>query len=253
MVQAVNTFIEKLSGTECVDHAQGLVAKTLADFGIENYAYFAFNRFSDLDVNLPDLPREKPVLLHSYAQEWVDRYVENDYANIDPVVETGLASVVSFGWGGNKYRKVLGDKSRAFMDEASEFGLAKGYTVPVHGVRGEVGALSVALSNTSQESEKHFQAFSHEIQLIALHFHTQMGERILSQEKHKQIRLSKRERECLLWAAEGKTAWETGEILKISENTVREYIKNACRKLNVHSKNHAVVKAMVLGLIKPNV
>ncbi|MBF0251225.1 MAG: helix-turn-helix transcriptional regulator, partial [Alphaproteobacteria bacterium] len=67
------------------------------------------------------------------------------------------------------------------------------------------------------------------------------------------LHLSQREQECLTWASQGKTAWETSEILMISENTVRDYIKSACKKLGVYSKNHAIVKAMLLGLIRPNI
>ncbi|MBY3123131.1 helix-turn-helix domain-containing protein [Rhizobium laguerreae] len=34
------------------------------------------------------------------------------------------------------------------------------------------------------------------------------------------LSLSPREKECLLWIAQGKTSWETAVIMGISENTV---------------------------------
>src|SRR5262245_54643419 len=44
------------------------------------------------------------------------------------------------------------------------------------------------------------------------------------------IELSDREKTCLGWTALGKSSWETGQILLISENTVIFHIKNAMRK-----------------------
>jgi DNA-binding CsgD family transcriptional regulator len=65
------------------------------------------------------------------------------------------------------------------------------------------------------------------------------------------VHLTDRERDCLLWTARGKTAWEVGQILVISEETVLFHLKNTTRKLCVFSKHHAVVKAIVQGYILP--
>lgn len=68
----------------------------------------------------------------------------------------------------------------------------------------------------------------------------------------KRIHLTKQERQCLLWAAEGKTSWEISAILRVSERTVRFHIHNASEKLNVASRQHAVARAVSLGLINPH-
>ena len=39
--------------------------------------------------------------------------------------------------------------------------------------------------------------------------------------------LTLREREVLWWAAQGKSAWESGEILHITERTVDQHTQNA--------------------------
>ena len=56
--------------------------------------------------------------------------------------------------------------------------------------------------------------------------------------------LSNREREVLQWAAVGKSDWEIGEILSISEKTANAHIENVKRKYGVTSRVHAVVKGM---------
>jgi DNA-binding CsgD family transcriptional regulator/TolB-like protein len=63
------------------------------------------------------------------------------------------------------------------------------------------------------------------------------------------VTLSSREQVCLGWAAQGKSSWDIGAILAISENTVNFHIKNAMKKLQTTSRTVAAIKAMHLGLI----
>jgi LuxR family quorum-sensing system transcriptional regulator CciR len=63
--------------------------------------------------------------------------------------------------------------------------------------------------------------------------------------------LSDREKACLSWAVSGKSSWEIGKILSISEHTVVFHIKNAMRKLNANSRAVAAFRAIRLGLIEP--
>jgi DNA-binding CsgD family transcriptional regulator len=63
------------------------------------------------------------------------------------------------------------------------------------------------------------------------------------------IPLTDREVEILRWTVEGKTAWEIGGILKISERTVNFHIQNVMEKFGVHNKTHAAAKAMGMGLL----
>src|SRR6266481_5957256 len=51
--------------------------------------------------------------------------------------------------------------------------------------------------------------------------------------------------EVLRWAARGKTAWETGQILGISERNVRWHIEEAQRKLMTNNKTATVAAAIV--------
>jgi DNA-binding CsgD family transcriptional regulator len=61
--------------------------------------------------------------------------------------------------------------------------------------------------------------------------------------------LSPREKECLLWALRGKSAWETATILGISEHTVVKIVRSAALKLEAPNKQAAAYKAMKLGLL----
>jgi DNA-binding CsgD family transcriptional regulator len=56
--------------------------------------------------------------------------------------------------------------------------------------------------------------------------------------------LTPRELEALKWTAQGKTAWEIGEILQITKRTVDEHIQTAVRKLGAANKSQAVAIAL---------
>ena len=45
--------------------------------------------------------------------------------------------------------------------------------------------------------------------------------------------LTGRELECLEWVSHGKTSWEIGTILDLSERTVNFHLSNACLNLGV--------------------
>ncbi|SDY49130.1 DNA-binding transcriptional regulator, CsgD family [Collimonas sp. OK242] len=64
--------------------------------------------------------------------------------------------------------------------------------------------------------------------------------------------LSARELECLRWSADGKTSSEIGLILGISQRTVYFHMKNVAMKLGVYSTRHAISKAVMMGIIKPD-
>lgn len=62
-------------------------------------------------------------------------------------------------------------------------------------------------------------------------------------------KLSNREVACLHWSSLGKTSWETGLILGVTERTVNFHIGNACNKLGVNSRRAAVAIAVRRGLL----
>lgn len=62
--------------------------------------------------------------------------------------------------------------------------------------------------------------------------------------------LTGREIEVLRHVARGMTSKEIGEVLFISENTVKNHVRNVLDKLGLHSRNEAVLYAVREGLIE---
>lgn len=63
------------------------------------------------------------------------------------------------------------------------------------------------------------------------------------------VRLTKREVQCLKWAAAGKTDADIAQIIGISGPTVRFHVQNAALKLRVAGRAQAIHRAAGLGYI----
>lgn len=63
------------------------------------------------------------------------------------------------------------------------------------------------------------------------------------------VHLSRRERDCLHWAAVGRSTKEIADALALSDNTVNEYFASAQRKLKASNRVQAVMRAYVIDLI----
>jgi len=61
--------------------------------------------------------------------------------------------------------------------------------------------------------------------------------------------LTPRELECLYWVAIGKTSWEIGHIIGVTERTVNFHIRRVCEKLGVARRQAAVTIALQHGLL----
>lgn len=64
------------------------------------------------------------------------------------------------------------------------------------------------------------------------------------------VTLTPRQMECLKWTMIGKTSWEVSQITGMSERTVNAHLTDAARRLNVHGRSAAVLKAQKLGLLR---
>jgi len=72
-----------------------------------------------------------------------------------------------------------------------------------------------------------------------------------TQAQERVIALTPRELDVLRLLASGSSYWQIAERLGVSPNTVVSHIKNAYRKLEVHTAAAAVMRAIKLGLVLP--
>lgn len=189
-------------------------------------------------------------IFSGYPREWRNHYDESGYANIDPSVHHCAKRVIPVIWDRQVF---IGQPARKMLAEAEDHGLASGASFAVHGGRGEVAMLSLASSRKSPQAKQDIVASLGTAQLLTCYLHEAIQRIVLSKDPlpTTAISLTEREKECILWAAEGKTGGEIADILNISERTVTFHLQNAGQKMGVTSRQHAVSRAISMGLIAP--
>ncbi len=126
--------------------------------------------------------------------------------------------------------------------------LVNSMSFPITGKKGDVAILILSASIDSRRSNtsdqlSHAQEFTHRVHQAVIR---------LARNDHSTPpkKLTRRELECLHWAAAGKTNWEVGKILGISKRTVVFHLQNSAIKLQTSNRYHTVARAVSLGLVR---
>lgn len=182
-----------------------------------------------------------PTILN-YPKHWQNRYDNQNYHSIDPIVLRAPATHLPLLWKALKSDDLTAQQVRLF-DEAAAAGLVDGISIPLHSPFGRVAVISFVSPCEMQMRQTLVGALN----AVAIQF--DLAYRSIDYNKNNRVSLSDRERECLSWAAAGKSSWDISKIVGISENTVNFHIKNSMRKLDCTSRRVAIMKAMRMALI----
>ncbi|WP_247444399.1 LuxR family transcriptional regulator [Bradyrhizobium sp. 197] len=182
----------------------------------------------------------------NFPSAWCERYAERRYNAIDPVVRYDDA-VGAVSMGSTRAQDQLQPGEMRVLNEAKEAGLKHGVTVPLFGPFGQLSVVSFASRFDDVDPEYRLSRLN----ALAWQPHHTFTEIAPSSEGkcHMKVALSEREKDCLRWVEEGKSSWEIGVILRVSENTANFHLKNAMRKLETNSRTHCLAKTIRPGLI----
>jgi LuxR family quorum sensing-dependent transcriptional regulator len=188
--------------------------------------------------------QEANVLLHEWPIGWWERYFSSGYLFVDPAIRRVTSDIRPFLW--SELDPLCKDDPAAsqVMNEADDFRLKSGFTVPMVTLDGEVAGFSLA--GEKLDMPPHGRGMITLLATYALARTIRLGDMAKALRR---ITLSNREREALQWAAEGKTEWEIGMILGVSEHTAEKFLRTARAKLGAGNRTHAVAEAIRLGLI----
>lgn len=222
--QALN-FIENLECHRSRDAVMDAMADAFAVFGFETL----------IVAGLPNSGQslEQIVLAERWPAEWFDLYTANRYIDFDPVARLCRSSLKPFEWSEAPYDSAREPRAHEVMQRASDFNMNNGFVVPIRG-SGHDACVSLGGSHLDLNARS-----KPAICLMAMYGFERMH-RLLNPSRLRERHLTVRERETLGWAAHGKSAWEIGEILSISQRTVEEHLAAAVRKLGAVNRMHAV-------------
>lgn len=132
---------------------------------------------------------------------------------------------------------------------AREHGVGAAIIAPAYLPGGVIGAVVWATPDDRVDAAGIYAARAEALHGAALRFiaayHDARGELPAAG----RARLTRREIQCLKWAAAGKTDAEIAELVRISAPTVRFHLKNAAEKLSVVGRSQAVREAAALGYV----
>lgn len=198
-------------------------------------------------------------VLTNYPETWVASYAKNRWhRGHDPIVNAINERRRSVGWdlrNARSFGPSLSAVQKRILSERWDAGVRSGVTAPVYdrpGAGFEYGVVSFSREAKLMEKEQLLR--EPRVQLFATYFHS-VAPQLLVPPIHREtptiVALTPREHDCLSWVAQGKTSWEIGLLLTISEATVNFHLANAARKLGVHGRTLAIGRAIRLGLIAP--
>jgi DNA-binding CsgD family transcriptional regulator len=167
----------------------------------------------------------------------------------DPVARRLHDTSVPFLYDQELYVK---EQAADLWEEQASFGFKSGIAVALHLPGHRHFLLGVDRDGPLPASPAELTRCMADVQLLAIYAQAAASKLLAPEPGAPGVpKLSAREVEVLNWTREGKSNWEIGKILDISEEGVRYHLKSLFRKLGATSKHHAVLKAISLGLLPP--
>lgn len=165
----------------------------------------------------------------------------------DPVMQHCKRQTVPIIWNQETY---VAHGAGEMWEHMAHYGYRAGIALALHMPEGRHFQLGVDRDRALPSDPLELQRIVADLQLFAVHAQEAALRLFLPGAlKMERPALTPRELEALRWTMEGKTAWEVGTILGISERTAVMHVNNAMHKLGCVNKHQAVLKALRLGLI----
>lgn len=206
------------------------------------FRYFALTHH--VDLRAATVPA---IRLHNYPLPWADWFDENRLGPTDPIHRASRMTSVGFAWTDLPRMIALTSGDLDILRRAEREGIGGGFTVPAH-VPGESnGSCSFAVGPGERVPEAQLP-LAHLAGAFAFEGARRLW-RMREAPRTDGPRLTDRQRDCLIWAARGKTDWEIGRILGVSQETVIQHLKQARERYGAGKRTQLAVHALYDGTI----
>lgn len=240
----VPEFVSVLLDARTGEQLVKAVSEIVREIGFETFLYGSLlpNERNDPDI----------VVVTTMPREWVARYDQMSYIEIDPRVQHCLRHVTPFIWDSTRS---YGEKADAFLADAARYGLRSGITFPLRSTTGENAMFGVNSSRERFTDDDALQLAIGRTYSFASYFHEWFFHNFRSERPVKfdlplLPEVSRREVEVLGLAARGHSSKRIARELGISESTANYHIASVKRKFMVRTRSQAVARAVQIGLIR---
>jgi LuxR family transcriptional regulator, quorum-sensing system regulator CciR len=232
----VNEFVSAAKAAESMRDLRELINLSSSELGFDYFAIVHHIRFGR--------PSKDKVRLSNYPLEWLALLRQDEHFQ-EPILKAAERASTGFLWSRVEELVPLTERQRNYMKEAVHYGLAEGFTVPNH-VPGETfGSCHFAISRHSALPEDNLPAtqslgcFAFEAARRLLKINQEPSENYVIPAP-----LTDRQRDCVLFAARGKSDSVIAQLLDIRPATVNEHIEAAKRRYSVATRTQLIVRAL---------
>ncbi len=240
--ERIEAFIRAADEATSVAQIFDALEKRLKQMGFDRFSYWLL---------WPPGGSRYPLCITNYPDKWAEHYLKENHASHDFVGRQAAVNTTPFIWAEMTRHIRITARQKLIFDEGRSAGLNAGGTVPIHGPGAAKATFTVANEMPDAEFTKLFLSRRHEVHLMATYVHEKIIGMGLNKPLEGPTKLTPREIEILTWIAKGKSRWEVGIILGISEDTVRAHLENVRNKLGATNTTHAIAIALLHGLLLP--
>ncbi|MGE5564296.1 MAG: LuxR family transcriptional regulator [Bacillota bacterium] len=236
MFDRVNSFVKDVRKLETEEELAAALGEIAEELG---FRYFALTHH----VNV--LEARAAIRIHNYPAGWAEWFDRQALGGTDPVHRASNVTSVGFAWSKLPQMIALTAHDRRVLELARREGIGDGFTVPAH-VPGEAhGSCSFACA----PGERFPGDRPPLLQLVGA-FAFEAARRMRRKRfAGGPVKLTDRQRECVIWAARGKSDWEIAKILGISHETVIEHLRHARERYQVGKRTLLAIHALFDGTI----
>jgi len=224
-----------LAPAESIERIFARVEQAARQLGFDHVAY-------GFQAPYP-VTQRKVVMLNNYPGPWQARYADAGYLVTDPTVAHGRKSQTPIVWTDQAFAS-----NPTLWADAQDHGIRTGWAQSSLESNGSGSLLTLCRSDEPITGDELLAKESSMRWLVQV-AHVSLSRAILGQEGRKHPLLTCREREALQWSADGKSAQDIAEILRLSKSAVDFHLKNAVAKLQATNKTAAVARAALMGLL----
>jgi LuxR family transcriptional activator of conjugal transfer of Ti plasmids len=210
-----------------------VLGKLVREAGFESYAYLTFHA-------------DKREAISNYRPEWKQLYFRRSYANIDPVIRRAWNQLEGFAWSNDAPRSTS-QELRTFFEQAADFGIRSGITIPIRTGFSRIAMLTLASSKAGYAYSRTFSPVLAAAAVGQLHAKLSVLRALPTDQT--MIRLKTVERIYLRWCAEGKRMRDIAVIENDTMSNVVFHLRNAKSALGATTLPQATALGTELKLI----
>lgn len=176
--------------------------------------------------------------ISDYPPAWIDRYLEQDFLVIDPIVRAAKVLGKPFAWSVDQLPIRVSKLQTSFMGEAADFGIRSGVSIPIPSGFRHTAMLTLASSSEAPDTRE-FSGFG-SARDAAIYLHAFAKIRTYTLLDGPDFRLSPQEAKVLAWCKRGFCAADIAELMGLKEPSVRFHMQGARRKLGANNIQQAI-------------